>query len=675
MNALRIEGWQRGESPESLLSREWLVTNALGGYATGTIAGVCTRRYHGLLIAAHPAPLGRYVMLNHLEEMLEARERQFRLSGDEPTEGALNLPDTTVLESFHLESGLPVWTFANNEFRIVKRLMMPHLQNTTLITYHLADADAPVTLALRPSVHFRQHEHDVVAAFSSPYSVVQISENRIEITAENVPSLRFAVRDAPTRFIKEPQFLPEMLYRLERDRGYAHRGLLWSPGIMILELAPGSAATVAISTEPWAATEGIHSAEAFALEQERRMTLLERAAIDGRDVFAAQLVLAADQFVIEPMTRTVDTARARAAGHESRTVIAGYHWFTDWGRDTMISLDGLALATGRHREAASILRTFASYVRDGLIPNMFPEGEHEGLYHTADATMWFFHAVHRYLIETDDRVLLGELLPILNEILDHHIRGTRFGIGVDPDDGLLRQGAEGYQLTWMDAKVDGWVVTPRRGKAVEINALFYNALSLTEEWTRVSGDIERADALRKYADRVERSFNERFWNDDGQYLFDVVDAEGGGNDRALRPNQIFAVALDRPVLDESRWMRVVDVVREELLTPVGLRSLSRDHPDYKPLYDGDLRSRDAAYHQGTVWGWLIGPFLDAWMKVHPEQRDRARSFLDGFRTHLREACVGSISEIFDAEAPFTPRGCIAQAWSVAEVLRWMKLLR
>jgi predicted glycogen debranching enzyme len=338
----------------------------------------------------------------------------------------------------------------------------------------------------------------------------------------------------------------------------------------------------------------------------------------------------------------------------------------------MISLEGLTLTTGRFQEAAWILRTFAQYVRDGLIPNMFPEGRNEGLYHTADATLWFFHAVHRYVETTRDAETLSALLPILRDIVDHHLRGTRFGIAVDPADGLLRQGQEGYQLTWMDAKVGDWVVTPRRGKAVEINALWYNALRLLEGWLRAKEETGAAETIANHAARTRESFNRRFWNPRLNCLYDVVDGEQG-DDPAIRPNQVFSISLTHPVLATERWETVMRVVEAELLTPVGLRSLSRGHKDYKPNYSGDLRSRDAAYHQGTVWAWLIGPFIDAWLKVHPNDEARARKFLDGFGPHLNEACVGSISEVFDAEAPFTPRGCIAQAWSVAEVLRCLAI--
>jgi predicted glycogen debranching enzyme len=315
-----------------------------------------------------------------------------------------------------------------------------------------------------------------------------------------------------------------------------------------------------------------------------------------------------------------------------------------------------------------VLRTFAQYVRDGLIPNLFPEGKNEGLYHTADATLWFFHAIDRYVQATHDQETLNALLPILSDIVDHHLRGTRFGIGVDPADGLLRQGREGYQLTWMDAKVGDWVVTPRRGKAVEINALWYNALKLMQGWLEQKNESAAASAIANHAARASESFNRRFWNPGLGCLYDVIDGEYG-DDAAIRPNQVLAISLSNPVLAEKNWAPVMRVVEEKLLTPVGLRSLSPDHKDYKAKYSGDLRSRDAAYHQGTVWGWLIGPFIDAWLKVHPGERAGARRFLSGYLPHLNEACIGSISEVFDAEPPFMPRGCIAQAWSVAEVLR------
>ncbi|MBV8879916.1 MAG: glycogen debranching protein, partial [Planctomycetaceae bacterium] len=339
---------------------------------------------------------------------------------------------------------------------------------------------------------------------------------------------------------------------------------------------------------------------------------------------------------------------------------------------TMISLEGLTLRTGRHREAASMLSTFAHYVRDGLIPNQFPEGESQGIYNTADATLWFIHAIDAYGRATQDRTLVRNLLPTLTQIVECHRRGTRYGIHVDPSDGLLAQGEKGYALTWMDAKMGDWVVTPRRGKAVEINALWYNALRVLATWHAEEGEAARAGEFGQEAERVYASFNRRFWNEAAGYLYDVLDGEGGP-DPSLRPNQLFALSLPHAVLAPDRWAAVLQAVVEHLVTPVGLRSLSPKAPGYCARYDGDLRLRDGAYHQGTVWAWLVGPLVDAWLRVHPADLAGARRFLEGFSDHLSEGSVGSISEIFDAEPPHFPRGCVAQAWSVAEVLRaWVR---
>jgi predicted glycogen debranching enzyme len=662
-------GWRRGDPLDALLTREWLVTNALGGYASGTIGGACTRRFHGQLIAALRSPHGRTMMFNHIEELVEIPGQVcFRLSGDEHGGGrAIQYPEPDFLDEFVLENGLPVWRFAKDGIRIEKRVLMPHLQNTTYIVYRLLEGPAGLTLRLRPSLHFRPHEGLLTASVSTNWRVSE-DDRELEIAdGRDFPPLRLRTLGAAARFTNDVRTFEHVLYRIEKSRGYEHEGPLWSPGFITIDLAPGEDAGVVASVESWDVVRALSYAAAAEAEESRRSKLL---AIAGNPPMpAAQLVLAADQFLIHPHARAADEARGRAAGDDPRTVIAGYHWFTDWGRDTMISLAGLTLDTGRHREAGNLLRTFGSYIRDGLIPNLFPEGEHAGLYHTADATMWFFHAVWRYRACTNDGETLRTLVPKLVDIIEHHLRGTHFNIGVDPADGLLRQGAAGYQLTWMDAKVDGWVVTPRRGKAVEINALYYNALRILEQLLLEQGDEATAERMASHATRARASFNKRFWYGEGQYLYDVVDGETGGDDASLRPNQIFSISLDFPVLDQSRWARVVDVVQAELLTPFGLRSLGRHDPDYKSHYDGDLRARDAAYHQGTVWGWLIGPFVDAWLKVHSGQRERARRFLAGFVPHLGDACIGTISEVFDAEAPFHPRGCAAQAWSVAEVLR------
>ena len=659
---------------QSLVTREWLVTNGLGGYASGTVPGGLTRRYHALLVAALPTPYGRTVMMNYLWERLRWPDgRAVSLPAVVETPEGRELDSSRYLTAFHLEAGLPVWTYDVEGVRLEKRVLMPHLQNTTHVTYRLLSGE-PIRLELRPLVAFRLHEAPVSHPLAAPYAL-HATGDRFELVPDSdLPRLRLFLYGEDKAFTVIPEDYSRVIYGIEQDRGYDCCGDLWTPGYFRLTLSPEVSGTLVVSTEEWDTIGALDPVELPAAERSRRRRLIEAAKGIPASGAMAELVLAADQFIVTPAGRIEEAARARAMGDEVRTVIAGYHWFTDWGRDTMISLEGLTLSTGRQREAGYILRTFGHYVRDGLIPNMFPEGTKEGLYHTADATLWFFHAVHRYVGVTGDRSTLRGLLPKLVSIIEHHLRGTRFGIGVDPADGLLRQGAEGYQLTWMDAKVDDWVVTPRRGKPVEINALWFNALMLLAGWLRDDGDPAAVE-IEGHAERARESFNRRFWHADGGYLYDVIDGETG-DDHACRPNQIFAISLDHPVLDPARWRPVFDVVRDRLLTPVGLRSLAPGHRDYKPQYYGDLRARDAAYHQGTVWGWLVGPFIDAWLKVHPDDQAGARACLAGFTAHLDDAGIGTISEIFDAEQPFTPRGCIAQAWSVAEVLRaWVKTSR
>jgi predicted glycogen debranching enzyme len=649
-----------------------LVTNGLGGYASGTLAGVATRRYHGYLVAALPNPLGRTVVLNHLIEEVSLPDGTVaHFGGREQSGGQLDY-GAEHLKEFRLEMGLPVWRYEFGEVALEKRVLMPHGQNTVHVGYRLVSAGPGVRLMLRPSLHFRPQEVPVSAPMSGPY-LLSALEDHLEISSGyGVTPLRLYLHGENTAFTVEGRRVPEVLYRMERDRGYEHQGELWSPGYFQVDLTTDHDATLVGSVEPWDTIFALSPAAAQVAEHTRRDRLLSIAPERLRTGIPAELLLAADQFIVAPEYRATDVAQARAAGDEMRTVIAGYHWFTDWGRDTMISLEGLTLATGRQREAGAILRTFAHYAHDGLIPNMFPDGSNLGLYHTADATLWFFHAVDRYLDTTGDRSTLRTILPTMRSIVDHHLGGTLFGIGVDPDDGLLREGAEGYQLTWMDAKFEGWVVTPRRGKPVEINALWYNALRLLQGWLDEEDEGKAAKEIAAHADRARDAFNRRFWYDVGGYLYDVVDGEHG-DDPACRPNQLFAFSLRHPVLDESRWTAVLEVVRDRLLTPVGLRSLAPGSPDYRSVYHGDLPSRDGAYHQGTVWGWLIGPYVDAYLRVHPDDFTAARALLDGIIAQLDDFGVGSIGEIFDAEPPFSPRGCIAQAWSVAEALRcWRK---
>lgn len=652
----------------AITNTEWLVTNGLSGYASGTVAGTLTRVFHGYLVAGLPSPLGRTMMLNDiLEQVVSEGGDPTGLNGLEAENGAGRQP-ASCLAGFRLESGLPVWSYEVGGLALEKRVYMPHRQNTTYVNYRIADGSGRLRLQLRPLVNMRDHEAPVDTVLDNYTFTVR--DHHYEIRpSSHIPHLRLTLLGREGAFAIDNKTVRDVTYARERSRGYIWRGDLWSPGYFSAEISPDHDATIVLSTENWAVMSALSPRHAWELEQERRRRLLIEAHPRTCNDVCKKLVWAADQFIFTPVGRQEDTARARAAGDEVRSIIAGYHWFTDWGRDTMISLEGLALTTGRYVEASYILRTFAHYIRDGLIPNMFPEGKKDGLYHTADATLWFFHALGRYLGYTDDKHLLKHMLPRLLDIVEHHLRGTRFNIRVDPADGLLSQGQEGYQLTWMDAKVDDWVVTPRRGKAVEINALWYNALCLLEGWLLKLNRAAEADEIAGHAAKARESFNRAFWYEQGGYLYDVVDGENGRADPCCRPNQIFAFSLDHPILDRSRWEPVLETVRRKLLTPVGLRSLAPGERDYKPRYDGDLRARDAAYHQGTVWAWLIGPFIDAWLRVHPGNVETARSFLDGFRGQIRSACAGTISEIFDAEAPFTPRGCCAQAWSVAEVLR------
>ena len=671
---LRQVSWpDHSQDHELALTEEWLVTNGLGGFSSGTLSGIATRRYHGLLVAALPAPLGRTVMLSHLQEVLIFNNgERVNLTEQEITNTHLEFGALRRLTSFQLEMGLPVWRYDINGLVLEKRLFMPYQQNTVHVCYRVLESEEPVRLELRPAVHYRPQEAavDTMAVAPNDY-VLSVHEDFYELKGKDFPSLFLKTDGAETSFTIDRRRCNDIFFRLEAARGYSAVGEYWSPGAFKLPLEAGGHVTFSCSTETPATLRLLPPEEAYELEARRRFQLLSAAGVSLDAGIPAELVLAADQFIVSPAGRVEESARAKASGEEVKTIIAGYHWFTDWGRDTMISLEGLTLTTGRHHEARYILRTFANYVKDGLIPNMFPEHDKTGLYHTADATLWFFHALSRYVRTTGDRETLRSILPKLVSIVEHHLRGTLFNIGVDPEDGLLRQGEEGYQLTWMDAKVKDWVVTPRRGKAVELNALWYNALCTLAAWLDEE-DPDKAEGLREHARRARQSFNRRFWCEENGYLYDVIDGPAG-SDKACRPNQIFAISLDYPILDAERWNAVVEVVEQRLVTPVGLRSLSQDHVDYKATYKGDLWTRDAAYHQGTVWAWLIGPFIEAWLKVHPGDLAGARAYLAGFEHHLGEAGIGSISEIFDAESPFIPRGCIAQAWSVAEVLRcWMK---
>lgn len=622
-------------------NNEWLITNAIGGYACGPISGIPSRRYHSYLNAALAAPYGRTNLLNYISESLIIPNQT-------------NLP--LRLLDFRLEQGLPIWKYESNGIVVERTLFFVHRQNTIHIRYELMSDHEGYTLQWHPFFHFRGSDQPVNVVNQDESYTVHSKDFQYEIECSNFPMLRI-YSDVRSSYVIDFQSMDHVIYSIEAARGYESEGSLKSPGYFLIPLNPHEKNTIIVSTESWNNIFALSPQQAYQSEKIRRRNILKSAPDFTNNPTAKQLVLAADQFIITPTSRFDDIIRLQALGEEPRSVIAGFPWFTDWGRDTMISLEGLTLVTGRYKEAHSILHTFAYYIQDGLIPNMFPEGATKGIYNTADATLWFFHAINRYIQASGDHEILDFLLPKLDDIIHHHVNGTKFGIRMD-EDGLLQQGQKGLQLTWMDAKVEDWVVTPRMGKAVEINALWYNALKLFEKWRGKKHEV---------CDLCYQSFNKQFWNREKGYLYDVIEEDK--KDDALRPNQLFAISLDYPVLQPDYWKPVVDIVRKELLTPVGLRTLSPSHPDYKNTYDGDLRSRDAAYHQGTVWPWLLGPYIDAWLKVYKDDIKHPKEVLQEAQNPIHNSCFGTTAEIFDASPPYSPRGCFAQAWSVAELLR------
>jgi len=659
--------WDVSSDPSQLRQREWIITNGLGGYASGTVAGIPSRKYHGLFVPNLSAPKGRHILISRCDETVGAGGRSLLLGGAEFADERFIGESHLFLKEFKLDHRIAVWVFNVDGTVLEKSIVMVHNQNTVCVQYRILSGDS-VEIKIRPYVSFRRHDESPNTELTRNF-VFTARNNRHEITADDSTlTLRMGLCPSPAAFVSSEHREIEFVYRIDRSRGDSSTESAFSPGYYMAAVTPEQPICFFGSTQAWERLD-FDVGTVFDAERKRLAGLISLARPLSGDYFAEQLIMAADQFIVLPGSRLEETVMAQAEGLDLRTVYAGYHWFGDWGRDTMISLEGLTLSTGRYREAGAILRTFANYVKDGLLPNLFPEGERQALYHTVDATLWYFHAISRYVEVTGDRAILPQLMPVLQSIVQHYIDGTHFGIHSDPADGLISAAAEGYQLTWMDAKVDGWVVTPRRGKPVEIQALWFNALSLMTQWATALHLPSQEYA--QLAEQVRTSFNERYWNADTGCLFDVIDGPAG-NDAAIRPNQVFAISLPNPVLFQRRWAPVLDVVRNRLLTPYGLRTLSDDHPDYKRYYRGDLRARDAAYHQGTVWPWLIGHYIDALLKVQPD-RAAARKLLHGFEEHLLDAGVGSISEIFDAETPFTPGGCVAQAWSVAEVLRaWIK---
>lgn len=630
-------------------SREWLETNSIGGFASSTIIGLDTRRYHGLLTAATKPPVGRKVLLSKLEETLVIDSARFEL-GTNQYQGAIHPRGFLYLNSFRLDP-FPVFTYRVEGIQIEKSVFLVHRENTVVIRYSLVGdpGTRSCTLEVRPLVAFRDF-HNTTHANDGIRREVETVPGRATITPyPDLPSLYFAHN---AKSIDPAGFwFYNFEYERERERGLDSLEDLYSPFLLRFELRKDARAVIIASTDQHEASEAEPLAQQ---EKDRREKII--AIAPAKDTFAETLTAAADQFIV--------------ARGDRKSVIAGYPWFSDWGRDTMISLPGLTLVTGRYDDARNILRAFAGSIDQGMLPNRFPDSGEAPEYNTVDATLWMFHAIHEFLRYTRDYDFVRtNLYRPLMDIVAWHERGTRYGIRLDSD-GLLQAGEPGVQLTWMDVKIGDWVVTPRIGKPVEIQALWYNALRMMEHLAIAFGDRDQAGHYSTLAERTRECFSQVFWNDTEGCLYDVVSDSGA--DGSIRPNQILAVSLPFPLLEADKALRVVEVVEWELLTPYGLRTLSPRDPNYHGHYGGDPRSRDSAYHQGTVWPWLVGPFLTAYVRVHgssAESRDRARRFLEPLRQHLWQAGLGQISEVFDGDPPHHPGGCVAQAWSVAEVLR------
>jgi predicted glycogen debranching enzyme len=636
--------------------REWLVTNGIGGYASGTVSGDLTRRYHGLLVAALHPPVGRTQLVAKLEETAGYEGGEFALATNRWPSGAVEPKGYLNIESFRLEGTIPVWRFALADALLEKRIWMRRGENTTYVRYSLLRGNGPVRLAVKALVNYRDF-HSSTHAGDWLMRVESVGQG-IRITAFD-GATPFCLLSANARFEPRHEWYRDFLLAKETARGLDDREDYLFAAAANVELARSQSVTLVFTTDPQAELDGAR----ILTEQVKHEQGFYSKWMEGDAVAAAaapawirQLILAADQFIVK---------RRLPGASDGRSVIAGYHWFGDWGRDTMIALPGLTLTTRRPEVAREILFAFARYVDGGMLPNQFPDAGGEPQYNTADAALWYFEAVRQYFEATKDAEGILKLYPVLTQIISAHLHGTRYRIHVDAADGLLYAGEDGVQLTWMDAKVGDWVVTPRIGKPVEINALWYNALKIMVRLAPLTG--KSAEPFQKMAEVVKKNFT-KFWNWGAHCCYDVIEDPRIGDDASFRPNQIFAVSLPESPLSPEQQKAVVDICSHRLLTSHGLRSLAEGAPGYQGHYGGGPRERDGAYHQGTVWGWLLGPFVLAHLRVYGD-RQAALSFLEPLGRQISSYGLGTVGEIFDGDAPFTPRGCIAQAWTVGEVLR------
>ncbi len=683
-------GWEICSDVQTALNYEWLVTNGIGGYASGSIVGATTRSYHGLLVAALRPPVQRTVLVTKIdEEVTMPGGRVLKLGVNEYQGGVIEPQGYRYLEQVWLEGDIPCFRYRlDDDLTLEKRIWMEYGQNTTYVQYVLhgtlnSENGEGLLLTLLPFCLSRDY-HSVTQGSQDWHFIVDAQGNRCRVQAYADAPAYSLIAHPSASFSSTGYWYWHVLHRRERERGLNDLEDVYQPGLFRVVLTPGMHMTFVLSSETGLAADlgGPHHEDAVNLalmHHQRRikqlLSVADRSAnnLSSRDPVFARLVLAADQFIVARPDYSQQNATQPALrfAPDRKTIIAGYPWFTDWGRDSMISLPGLLLSTGRYSEARGLLKAFASFTHQGLIPNRFPDQGEAPEYNTADATLWMFRALDLYLKTTGDWSLLKELFPVLVDSIQWHVRGTLYNIGVDPEDGLLHAGVPGVQLTWMDAKIDDWVVTPRHGKPVEVNALWYYALTAMEAWA-VHLSID-ATSYSKLRTQVRQHFASRYWYEQGGYLYDVVDVEGvaGKNDASLRPNQLFAASLAPDLLSDQQAASILHSVTERLLTPAGLRSLSPDDPAYHNHFNGNRWQRDSAYHQGTVWQWLIGPYIDVHWRVYHD-RSALMPLLQPLVRQLWSTCIGSISEVAEPEPPFTPAGCFAQAWSVAELIHcWL----
>ncbi|HKD41796.1 MAG TPA: amylo-alpha-1,6-glucosidase [Myxococcaceae bacterium] len=633
---------------------EWLETNGTGGFAMGTVSGANTRRYHGLLIASLHPPVERFLILSKLDETAAIEGVDVAL-GTNQYPGALHPTGFRHLVEFRLDP-FPIWTFDVGGARLQKKIFLVHGEQTVVVQYRCT---RPCRLRVHPFLAFRDY-HSLGKSNSSFDTSVREDERRGIRTLSirpypGMPELHLRYVDARIPFERNGAWHYNTEYLEELNRGLDFREDLYRMGTIHLQLSPEESAWIVASFEDDRGFDGVTVERLERSERSRRRAT-------SSDATIGRLSAAADQFIV-----------TRADGKP--TVIAGYPWFTDWGRDTMLALPGLLLARGLLDQGRQVIRGFLQHLDQGLIPNRFPDRGERPEYNTADATLWMFQAANAYLqASRDANFLREEFYPAAKSILTWHRRGTHHGIRVDESDGLLIAGGEGTQLTWMDAKVDGRVITPRHGKPVEVNALYYNALKLMEQWANSLNEREDAAAYGRDSAVVKRSFEAGFWNEERKCLYDVLTPTGP--DSKLRPNQLFAVSLSFPLLAPAKRVAVVRAAEAALLTPLGLRTLAPEDPGYLPHYRGGVVERDSAYHQGAVWPWLLGPFIRAYLRAFGNSAANVahcRSLLRGLEDHLADACLGTISEIFEAEPPYRPVGAPAQAWSVAEMLHLLRV--